>query len=406
MCIDLLLYVSNPTSSFPIILRILDQFKTLSGYKLNLQKSEYLTINALADSLPQSLFPFKRVIEGFRYLGIFVTKTFTELFSRNFGLLVDKCKEELARWASLPLSLLGRVNLIKMVVLPRFLYPFQHIPIFINKSFFTKLDQAINSFLWCNKRARIKMATLQLSRSEGGLALPNVRQYYWASNINKILFWNTNLAVGSRPLWAQMEATSSDLSLWSLVCSQLPNPVKKISSNPIVSNTLKIWTQFRKQFGLHTASSLAPIHKNHHFLPSCSDPVFQVWSNKGLRSIKDLYVNGIFSSFAELSAKFNLPNTHLFRYFQIRNFVRNKYPQFPNRPPVTMIDSILSLDTGQKKLISIMYDGIFKLVPTRLDSLRAVWDQDLGINMSDEQWEQILDLVHTSSMCTAQTFTV
>lgn len=257
---DLLLYVSNPTASFPIILHIIEQFKSLSGYKLNLQKSEYLAVKPLADKVPQSLFPFKRVTEGFKYLGIFVTKTFTELFSRNFGLLFDSCKEELARWASLPFSLLGRVNLIKMVILPRFLYPFQHIPLFINKSFFTKLDQAINSFLWCGKRARIRMAVLQLPKSEGGLALPNFRHYYWASNINKILFWSSSSLAGSQPLWAQLEVTTSGLSLWSVVCSQLPILVNQVSKNPLVTNTLKIWSQFRKQFGLHTASGLAPVY--------------------------------------------------------------------------------------------------------------------------------------------------
>ena len=396
---DLLLYVSNPAASLPIILNIIEQFKLLSGYKLNLQKSEYLAINPLADKLPQSLFPFKKVNEGFRYLGIFVTKTFTELFSRNFGLLFDSCKEEMSRWTTLPLSLIGRVNLIKMIILPRFLYPFQHIPLFINKSFFTKLDQAINSFLWCGKKARIKMSVLQFPKSEGGLALPNIRHYYWASNFNKILFWNSNSPAGSQPLWARMEQSSSGLPLWSVVCSQLPISVKQVSKNPLVTNTLKIWSQFRKQFGLHTASSLAPIYQNHLFPPSCSDSAFRIWSEKGLRSINDLYTRQTFSSFADLAEKFNLPNTHLFRFFQVRNFVRNKYPQFPNRPPTTLIDSLLLIDPGQRKLISIIYDDIFRLVPTRLNSLKAAWDQDLGVNMSDEQWEDILDSVHTSSIC-------
>lgn len=49
---DLLLYVSNPAASVPIILSIIEQFKLLSGYKLNLQKSEYLAVNPLADEIP------------------------------------------------------------------------------------------------------------------------------------------------------------------------------------------------------------------------------------------------------------------------------------------------------------------------------------------------------------------
>lgn len=91
---DLLLYISSPSSSLPIILRILEQFKKLSGYKLNLQKSEYFPVNTLAEKLPQALFPFKKVSEGFKYLGIHITKSFTELFAKNLSPLVEHFKAD------------------------------------------------------------------------------------------------------------------------------------------------------------------------------------------------------------------------------------------------------------------------------------------------------------------------
>ena len=395
---DLLLYVSNPASSIPVILNILEQFQKLSGYKLNLQKSEYLPVNPLAESLPHALFPFSRVTEGFRYLGIFFTKSFTELFVKNFHPLLDRLKADLARWSSLPLSVSGRVNLIKMVVAPRFLYAFLHIPIFLSKSFFSTLDRLINSFLWGGKKARIRRTVLQLPKSAGGLALPNLRHYYWACNINKLLYWRTTVAHVDLPHWAHIEMSSSRISLWSVVCSQLPLSIKQVSQNPIVSSTLRIWNQFRKQFGLHLPSGRAPILRNHLFLPSCSDPVFRDWAEKGLLTINNLYDGGVFSSFADLSLRFGLPHSHLFRFFQIRHFVQNQFPQFPGRPPDSLTDTFLALDTGLKGLTSIIYDRIFRIIPTPLDSLRAIWDHDLGITLSDEQWERMLDLVHTSSI--------
>lgn len=194
-----------------------------------------------------------------------------------------------------------------------------------------------------------------------------------------------------------METSSSNFSLWSVVCSQLPLPIRQVAKNQIVTN--KIWSQFRKQSGLHASSGLAPISRNHLFLPSCSDLVFQTWLNKGLLTMYDLCDKDVFYSFADLSAKFNLPKTHLFQFLQIRHFVQNKFPQFPNRPPGSMIDSFLTLNTRLKRLTSTIYDQIFKLNSTSLDSLRATWEQDLGITMSDEQWGLILDLVHTSSIC-------
>uniref|UniRef100_A0A671TVY8 Reverse transcriptase domain-containing protein n=1 Tax=Sparus aurata TaxID=8175 RepID=A0A671TVY8_SPAAU len=396
---DLLLFISNPTSSLTSVLSILDQFGRLSGYKLNIQKSELFFVNNLARSLPQSIFPFKIAEEGFRYLGVFITSSFRELYLKNFQPLLDKCKSDLSRWAALPLSLAGRVNLIKMVILPKFLYLFQHIPICLNKSFFANLDQQFNAFIWHNKPARIKKHILQLSKSEGGLALPNFRHYFWACNINKLLYWLHDKSVDACPPWAHTEISSSSCSLHSMICSQLPISAHKVSTNPVVTNTIKIWTQFRKQHGLHRASVLAPVSKNYAFLPSCSDPTFCMWSNKGLRTLNDLYDEGVFMSFAALSEKYSFPNSHFFRYLQMRHFIQKQFPHFPNRPPEAEIDQFLSLNLQQKRLISVIHNKIALLSPAPTASPKNAWEKDLGVDITVVQWKDILKLIHSSSIC-------
>lgn len=127
---DLLLYISNPSSSVPYILSIQ---QTVSGYKLNLSKSEYFPVNPSAN-YPTSSVPFRKMSDGFKYLGIMVTRSLNALFKSNFGQLMDRCKEDFTRWSVLPLSLVGRINLIKMVTLPPFLYLFLNIHIFIKKN--------------------------------------------------------------------------------------------------------------------------------------------------------------------------------------------------------------------------------------------------------------------------------
>ncbi len=108
-----------------------------------------------------------------------------------------------------------------MIILPKFLYLFQHVPFCINKSFFTNLDQQLNGFLLSNKPARIRKSVLQLPKSEGGLALPNFRYYFWACNITKFLYWVCLRCCASSPPWLDIEISSSH-SLLSNICSQLP----------------------------------------------------------------------------------------------------------------------------------------------------------------------------------------
>lgn len=64
---DLLLYVSDPLSSLPPILSILDSFSEFSGYKLNISKSECFPINQLATEIPTHLIPFKIAVVGIKY---------------------------------------------------------------------------------------------------------------------------------------------------------------------------------------------------------------------------------------------------------------------------------------------------------------------------------------------------
>ena len=301
--------------------------------------------------------------------------------------------------SSLPLFLVGHVNLIKMVILPKFLYLFQHIPICINTSFFTSLDSQLNAFIWDDKPARLKKSILQLPKSEGGLALPNLRHYYWASNINRLLYWTGPKTPNSSPPWVHMEISSSSSSLHSVICCQLPVMTHKISVNPIVTSTIKIWLQFRRQHGLHRASIQAPILNNHSFSPSCSDPTFRMWAANGLVTISNLYKDGVFSDFASLSAKYHLPNSHLFRFFQIRHFAQKQFPHFPNRPPESGIDQFLTLDCDPKRLVSTIYGKLASFDLASTTSIKESWEGELGLDISDSKWRDILRLVQTSSIC-------
>ncbi len=152
-------------------------------------------------------------------------------------------------------------------------------------------------------------------------------------------------------------------------------------------------------FGLHRASIHTPILNNIFFSPSCSDPAFRIWPINGLVELNDLYEDGVFASFSFLSTKYSLPCSHLFRFFQVWHFVKKLFPHFPNRPPECPLDHFLTLSAGQKHLISVIYNLISALNEDPTVSLRESWEHDLGISITDDQWGDILNLVHSSSIC-------
>lgn len=170
---DLLIYITDPVTCANNLIQILDDFGAFSGYKTNLQKTVCFPINSKAKTLTLGQIPFNFSPESFQYLGINITHSFKGLHKNNIDKLINKVKTDLQKWSKLPLSLAGRVQCIKMNILPRFLVFFQCLPLFLTKTFFKKLDQVILSFVWAGRVARINKSTLQTARQEGGLGLPN-----------------------------------------------------------------------------------------------------------------------------------------------------------------------------------------------------------------------------------------
>jgi len=185
---DILLFISQPQVTIKQILDKINSFGTFSGYRINWNKSELIPIQLRNIAWLQNL-PFSLSLEKFKYLGIQITKSHSDLFKENFPPLLSKLESNIQFWKTLPISLLGRVNAIKMIFLPQLLYLFQNIPVFLPKSFFKKVDSIVLPFLWDYKTQRIGKKHLCKSKIEGGLALPNFLSYYWASHIKIMAYW-------------------------------------------------------------------------------------------------------------------------------------------------------------------------------------------------------------------------
>uniref|UniRef100_A0A669D0H5 Reverse transcriptase domain-containing protein n=1 Tax=Oreochromis niloticus TaxID=8128 RepID=A0A669D0H5_ORENI len=397
---DLLIFISNPKISLPAMLSILRQFGQFSGYKLNLYKSELFPVDGGAPVFDYTTLPFKIAGNQFTYLGVIITRKHNCLFKANLLPLLNNTKKHLAQWSPLSTSLVGRINSIKMNILPKFLYLFQLLPVFIPKSFFDSLDSIISSYIWRGKRPQLDKAQLQKPKSRGGLALSNFRYYYWAANMRYIISWLYFHNKGNCPSWVLMELNSATgSSVLALIGSSLPLPPNKTIDNPVVWHTVRVWAQMRKHFGLTGFSLLSPIFSNPFFQPSLSDPIFRDWHDRGITCFNDLFFDNTFASFAQLSEKFNLPRTHLFRYLQTRQFLQSQIPNFPVAPDASPGDMLLTLIPTRKGFISLIYDRLVSMNGSSIDRIKTAWEQDLNQSLSMDTWDLILKLVNSTSLC-------
>lgn len=174
--------------------------------------------------------------------------------------------------------------------------------------------------------------------------------------------------------------------------------IKKLCSNPVTINTVRAWRITQHIDGRSGLTSVfTPIADNPDFLPGNLDRAFKCWAAKGIASLGDLFIGPTLMTFNQVMEKYGISRNDPFRYFQVRDYIIKDTSLLADMS-VTQREKQVLLSQGNTSIRSF-YTSLRDCSNLGARTLRVVWERELGVEITEEMWDDIWDNARKITVC-------
>ena len=242
---DTYLLLDGSESSLRSSMDLFSNFATCSGLKVNVEKTHVVWLGIKKNNitkLGQNL--DLQWNTEFTLLGIKFCVEMDDMIRINYSEKLISIKKILQFYSKLNLSLIGKVTVIKTLVIPKLVYLFSVLPT-PAQTYIKDIEKLFREFIWNSKKARISLNQLENNISEGGLKLTNINAFCAALKLS----WIKRLITsdGSWQSIFQYSISQDKINIWCLDVMSLFTLSSNIS-NAFWKDIFYAWAKYKSNF--------------------------------------------------------------------------------------------------------------------------------------------------------------